>query len=214
MTFIFSKSVVLLASTLIFVLSCGKKDNSTSVSDTGNVGGTEFIKQNSSALSFANGGVTGTGQLVAKLPADEVGGEKNFALSFSLQDRGSLVLDAFSTNTLTNGVKVKFERTAAALKVSIIMGITSVDVSSKFSGVNATGVMTILVDVHNGESPAHVIAWFTNTASSSASNADYESERDEDLGAVPGRGEGTFWGLTLDNATVSQAVAGEVKFED
>jgi hypothetical protein len=199
---------------LLLVVSCGKKSSNSPMPDSGKLGDTEFVIQNSSTLTFATEGMSGSGQVLARLPADELAGEKNFALSFTLQEGGSLTLGAFTTNTLVNGIQLKFERNANALKVSVSKGSVSIDVSSKFSSINASGLISVLVDVHNGESPAHVIAWSTNIENPSASNADYESERDEDLGTIPGQGEGTYWGLILKNAKVSKADAGATRFED
>lgn len=199
---------------ILLLGSCGKKSSGSSTPDSGKVGDTEFVIQNSSTLNFAAEGLSGSGQVLARLPADELAGEKNFALSFTLQDGGSLTLGAFTTNTLVNGIQLKFERNANVLKVVVSKGSVSIDVSSKFAGVNASGLISVLVDVHNGEAPAHVIAWSTNIGNPSASNADYESERDEDLGTIPGQGEGTYWGLILNNAKVSKADAGATRFED
>lgn len=76
-------------------------------------------------------------------------------------------------------------------------------------GVDAAGAITIGVDVHNDESPAHVLVWSGSDFAEDA--AAFNSEGD---GAAPGQGSATFWGLKLAKANVTAATIGDAKFSE
>lgn len=205
-------SIILL---LVFSVACNDDSSPSAQSTSGRIGKTEFVLKDSTSLSFEGSTLKGTGSALAKLPADELAGEKNFKMSFTINDGGSVELIAFSNDSLTNGVGVKFSRAASALKVELTGTENPLNISSAFSDVSAEGTVAVHFDVHNGETPAHVIGWTTATDNPDGSNSKFDSERDEDtFGAFAGKGSGTFWGLVLKDAQVNDADARGVKFDD
>jgi hypothetical protein len=201
---------------LFFVMSCGGDDDSSAdPAKEGLVGSTTFVRQGEATVAFADGFVSGTGKVAAKQPLGDLASEKNFSLAFTLEDGGSLALVGYAKDTLEGGVVMKFERTGAAVKATLSVADQSIDLSPVFTNVNATNEIGVTIDIHNGETPAHVIAWTADIANPDKSNPVYESEGDEpSRGAVPGNGQGTFWGLELAKAKVTRADVGEAKFEE
>lgn len=199
----------------LFTLSCSDEKSESAQEASGRIGETEFVLKDSPNLSFDGASLTGTGSAIAKLPADELAGERNFKMSFTLNDGGSVELIAFSNNALTEGVGVKFTRSANALKVELNEKEETLDISSAFSELSGESTVSIHFDVHNGETPAHVIGWTTSTDNPDGSNSKFDSERDEDtFGAFAGKGAGTFWGLKLNAAKVTEAESRGAKFDD
>lgn len=205
-------SITLLSLSLI---SCSKDEANSAENLTGRIGSTEFIVQDSSDLRFDGVSLRGSGTAIAKLPADEIAGEKNFELTFTLNNGGVVEIKAFGNDLLQNAVGIKFSRTGDTLKVELTNKTTTLDISSAFSQLDANSTLSLHFDVHNGETPAHIIGWTSSIQSPDSSNSSFDSERDEDtFGAFSGKGEGVYWGLSLQDSTVSQANLREVKFED
>lgn len=212
------KRVCAAFASFVLMSACGGDDDSSSPSPTnaaseGKVGSTDLVIQDSPNLRFESNTLVGDGKAAAKQPAGEVSSQRNFALDFTLEDGGSVTLAAYATQALEKGVLVKFTRSANALKATLTANGKDIDLSPVFTNVNASRRIGVLVDVHNNETPAHVIAWTSDIENPSADNPVYESERDEQSrGAVPGNGQGTFWGLVLSKAKVTKADAGDRKF--
>ena len=156
----------------------------------------------SSASSLA-----GSGTVVFNTPLTGIQSKNSYALAFSLGDGGSLTLQANSNNQVASGVALRFSRAGATLNVALISGGAQKDVSSKFAAINASSAMTMQIDVHNDESPAHVIVWSGTDFSESAALLNSEEGGYEAAGA----GNGSFWGLVLANATVTKAQVGAPK---
>ena len=165
---------------------------------------------NAGTLTFSTTEITGTGSLVFASPLTAT--ENSFRPSFTLQDGGKLKLTLYGSNTLTTGISVEFSRNGSVLSVSLKTDSQNQDVSSKFTGIDASTTMTFQVDAHNGESPAHILIWDSSITNFAEDNALLNSE-DSGFNA-PGKGTGTFWGLTLESATVTAVTLGAAKFED
>lgn len=208
----FSASAVV----LFVTASCGGDDGSPSdPSREGQVGSTTFVLQGDGSVSFVDGLVSGTGRIAAKQPLGELASSKNFSLTFSLEDGGSLALAGYSKATLDGGVILKFERTGAAVTATLAVGDVKLDLSPVLTNVDATREIGVTLDIHNNETPAHVIVWTSDIKDPNESNPVYESERDESSrGAVPGNGQGSYWGLELAKARVAKAEVGEPKFDE
>ena len=119
---------------------------------------------------------------------------------------------AFASKTIDEGVALTFSRKGKVLSATLAASGKTVDVSKNFSALDASAEVSVLVDVHNGETPAHVLAWKGDTASPSEQNALFNSEKAGD-GESAGNGKGTFWGLALSKAIVKNAAASDAKFE-
>lgn len=209
------RNALSIALILIFSVSCSDNSSESTKEAAGLIGTTEFILKDSTNLSFDGTTLKGSGSAVAKLPADEVAGEKNFQLSFTLDEGGSLELAAFTNESMLKGVGIKFSRTGENLKVELKNNDATLDISAAFSEVVASELISVHFDVHNGETPAHIIGWTSATPDPDTSNSKFDSERDEaDFGAFSGKGTGTYWGLILQSSQVTQAEPREVKLED
>jgi hypothetical protein len=207
---------LLLASTSVTLLtSCGGDDNSSSEtpsSKEGKVGTTDILLLSESGLTFSGTTLSGSGLAIAKNPLGEVKDDKNLAVTFTVEDGGSLSVRAFASKTLEDGVALTLSRKGTRLSAALSAGGKSVDISKTFSALDASKEVSVLVDVHNGETPAHVLAWKGGTASPSDQNALFNSEKAGD-GESAGNGKGTFWGLVLSKVIVTSASASDAKFE-
>ncbi len=172
----------------------------------------EYVVVNAGTLSATPTNLSGAGSLVFKAPLSQVGSKNSYRVTFTLQDTGSVTLVANSTVALASGVSVKFTRSGNTLNASLITTGGTTDISSRFTGVDASTALTYQVDVHNDESPAHVLLWDSAETSFTTAAARVNSEN-SGLNAL-GQGTGTYWGLVLDKATVTAAVLSTAKFSE
>lgn len=209
-------SLLLLASTSAVVLSsCGGDDDASSASPSskeGKVGTTEVLLLSETGLAFSGTTLSGSGSAIAKNPLGEVTDEKNLAVTFTVEDGGSLSVHAFASKSLQDGVVLTLSRNGTKLLAALVAGGKSVDISKTFVALDASKEVSVLIDIHNGETPAHVLAWKGGTASPSDQNALFNSEKAGD-GESAGNGKGTFWGLVLSKAVVTSASVSDAKFE-
>jgi len=213
MRFFLSLSRACLLAAALLVSSCGSDDASpTAPSAEGTIGATPFLLVSESGLTFADGTLRGTGSAVAKDPLGEIKAGKSLAVAFTLEEGGSLAIKSFASNALEGGVVMTLSRKGKVLSAGLEAAGKTVDVSKTFAALDASTEVSVLLDVHNDETPAHVLAWKGDVAAPSDANALFNSEKAGD-GTSPGNGKGTFWGLTLSKATVKKAVAAEAKFE-
>jgi hypothetical protein len=152
----------------------------------------------------------GSGAVVFASPLNAIQSQDNFDLEFTIAEGGSLSLVTHSDSSLSDGLTVQFERAGTELIASLKAdGAGTGD--NVLSGVDASGPISLSVDVHNNETPAHVLIWNAVNGSYEESEALYNSEDDAD---APGVGKGTLWGLVLRNATLSKVERGEPKFTE
>ena len=189
-------------SSLVLALACSKSSgSSTAAAATTTLSG---------SVQTTGSGYTGSGSLIYNTPLDSIQSGHSWALAFTLQDGGSLTLLSNTNNQLGSGVAVRFARTGAVLSVTLKAAGAETDVSSAFTSVDASGSMSLQVDIHNDETPAHVLVWSGTDFSEGAALLNSEDAGNE----VPGSGSGTFWGLELNNATVSTIERTSPKFEE
>jgi hypothetical protein len=189
----------------LFVLdACGNSDDGATVFSLDGAG---YIVITSGSLQHNSTNVSGSGTIVFNNPLSGISTKHSYALSFEIEDGGSLTLGSHSSNQLANGVNVVMTRNGSILSVIIEAEGAQTDVSALFAGIDASGPITIQIDVHNDEDPAHILAW--TGQSFDEADAIYNSEEDGD---TPGNGAGSFWGLILSNVTVNGAVAEDAKF--
>jgi hypothetical protein len=211
------KSTLRTAAYLSFLtfIGCGKSNETSppSAGLGGKIGTTDFlIPSNNSGIGFVNSAAQGSGLLLAKSPLGEPKEKKNLSLQFSLKENGSVTLQSFSRKELDNGVSVTFFRTKNSLKVTLEAEKKSVDISKNFIAFDGFSEQSFLIDIHNGETPAHVLIWKGDLADPSEANALFNSEKAGD-GESAGNGKGTFWGLVLSQASVKKASVSKAKFE-
>lgn len=168
-----------------------------------------YIKDGSLAFDSNQVHGTGTALFTSQLPD----GGHNFQLAFSLQDGGQVELFTFADNSLRNGVQIKFTRNGSgpgSLKAEISANGNTIDISAvhahggstvSISDLDASVPLMFSMDVHNDESPAHVIIW-EGLEPDAHDEPLYSSEEDE---TVPGKGRGKNWGLRLKDAIVNVA---------
>jgi len=198
-----------------FLSSCGGDDDSSSGTPTskeGKVGSSDFLILSDSGLAFSETTLAGSGSAIANNPLGEIKGNKNLSVTFTVEEGGSLSLRAYASKTLDDGVALTITRKGMLLSAALAAGGKTVDVSKSFSALDASKEVSVLVDVHNKETPAHVLAWKGDTSSPSEKNALFNSEQLVD-GESPGNGKGTFWGLVLSKAVVKSAASSDAKFD-
>jgi hypothetical protein len=169
------------------------------------VGNAEVVLIDSQGLKLENGNAGGSGKILFKETLGTTQGSMNFNLDFQLLDQGHLRLVTFSNSSLLGGVVVSFRRNSNILKVTLQAAGRETDISKSFAKFNASQRIVVNFDVHNAESPAHVLAWSSDIYEPNAANALYNSERAWD-GIAPGNGVGSSWGLALNNATIYKSV--------
>ncbi|KYG68465.1 hypothetical protein AZI87_04245 [Bdellovibrio bacteriovorus] len=134
----------------------------------------------------------------------------NFEVSFTLEEGGRFRVSTFADSQLKNGIDFVFTRQGTKLFVfSSAQGQTQ-EWSSLFNSVDATGVLTFTIDVHNNEHPSHILLWKgSKNASMDHRNTLYNSAEDSlDLNYdnSPGNGFGRNWGFKLEKAQLLKAV--------
>lgn len=188
-------SLVLLLSAASFLASCGK---STSSCDGSSLNGVCYSVVNAGTLQRSAANVSGTGSLLFTDPVGDVTARKNFALTFSLEEGGSIDLVAFSDASLQKGATVRLKRLGSALKAG------APDHESEIPGVATNEkISTVSVDIHNDE--GHLVVF---------SGAEAKLEVEPDEAASIAKGTGTRWGLVLKNATVSSVAVSKNKMEE
>ena len=185
----------------VLAVGCGSSPN-TGTNPTGpgtptptvlKLNGAEYKPIEKGTLESTETTVKGTGSLIFRQPRTEE--DSNFALAFTLEDAGSVTLVANSDAELKNAVKLTFARQGKKLKVILkVADEPEGDLSEEFEAFAADAPLSISVDVHGH---GHVIVWV----------GDGEEQEYAFTARVPGR----LWGLVLDKATVTGAVADKAK---
>jgi hypothetical protein len=208
-TSVFTRGVCAALVTSVFILAsaCGKdSDGDDAGAATGKFAGKDYVVLEQGDLAASEAAISGSGTIAFKDPVGELGAKKDYALTFTLEDGGSLDLVAQADEKLEHGVGVSLRRTGAAL--SVVLAADGEEAAAKtLAGVDAAAAMTLHIDVHNDESPAHVLVWSGTDFSEDAAALNSEAD-----GATPGQGDGTFWGLRLMKASVTAADVGGAEF--
>lgn len=200
------RRTIFLLSTL-FILGCGGGSNpdKNQISHL-NIGITPItVVDGADSLSFNGAGeASGTGSFRATQPIE--GGESSgrlFTFSFSLSPGSTLTLVAFSNINLNSGLEIDFYRpnASSSMQVTARHGGTTKDLSSSFTTMDASQVLTLSVDVHNGENPAHILAW--NDTNGAADEDDFIFNSGVIPNSSPGQGTGSYWGIRLNGAMIS-----------
>lgn len=177
-----------------------------------------------SGLSVSPNSLKGAGAVVFASQFPEIRSGGSVALNFSLEDGGSLTLVSHADSSLGNGFELEFRRLgtgAGSLRVRLRAQGNVRDTVNNFgqdvfSGIDASLPMKLQIDVHNNESPAHVMVWsrlISDDFSEAAAILNTEDEIEKSNGS-PGIGSGLRWGLKLHRADVTGAEPSPPKFEE
>ena len=149
--------------------------------------------------------VSGTGSFIFMNPRAQ--SCNNFKTQFTLEDQGQLVLWTNAQAKLQNGIGIKFVRDGKNLKVFLVGRSADIDVTNRFKGIDASKTLTLFLDVHNSENPAHVVVWNQNLNHGSIR---YNSGSH---GKAPPKGLGNLWGYSIKKAKIVAATAGKPAFD-
>jgi len=175
--------------------------------------GSQKVRVVSGSLNVVSGSIQGSGGLIFDSRYEEFKSGGSYGVDFSIDDGGSLTVVSHSNESLASGFELEFRREGASLKATLRAQGNSWSATNQFAAVNAAGVVRLQMDVHNDESPAHVVVW-----DQTASGDDFSENRailksNEEVDGSPGIGTGTRWGLKLNKATITRAERSEPKFQ-
>lgn len=175
--------------------------------------GSQKVRVVNGSLNVGPGSIQGSGALIFDSRYSEFKSSGSYAVDFSLEDSGSLTLVSHSNEKLAGGFELEFRREGAALKATLRAQGNSWSATSQFASVNAAEVVRLQMDVHNDESPAHVVVWDRVASGDDFAESKAVLKSNEEIDGSPGIGTGTRWGLVLNKATVTRADRSEPKLE-
>jgi len=176
--------------------------------------GSQKVRVVDGSLAVTNGSIQGTGSLIFDSRYEEFKSAGSYSLDFSLEEGGSVKLVSHANENLMNGFELEFRRQgsgAGSLKVALLAQGSAWNAVTNFAAINAAEAIRLQADVHNDESPAHVLVWSRLLGEDFAKEKSVLNSADEVDGS-PGIGTGVRWGLVLNKATVTRAEKSEPKF--
>lgn len=194
--------------TVALTVGCGKVESGKDETTGNRFDGKDYLNVSENQPDATDSALSGSGAVVFKSPLGETGSDKNIRLVFSLTEAGALDLVTHAQESLQNGNTIRLQRNGEILQV-VLVGKDGQTEARPLKNINATGTITLLVDIHNSESPAHILIWGDGQADPDDDNALFNSDADA---TTPGRGTGNFWGLSLKQATVTSASLQEALF--
>jgi len=190
--------------------SCSSNDNKSEGATSFSFGSKDFVIVEQNTLSTSDEQIEGTGSFVAKDALAATLSGNHFQVIGTLKESSTITLSANATDANKSGLQLNFLNSAGTLKVSMEFNGSSVDLSDKFTGKDAEAV-SYHIDIHNDETPAHILIWDGSVNEFSEENALFNSE---DGPSAPGNGAGSFWGMIVNDAKLSKIANGDVKFEE
>ena len=155
------KKIAYLSLAALFAVSCGQDDDKKQENLSSKLNGLKFsLIGGSENLKAKENEVNGHGKLIFNSPLKN--DDNRYSFTLNLLDAGSLELMTNADKNLQNGVSIKFERVSKVLKVFVTANSKSIDISERFKGLDASSELFFALDVHNDESPAHVLIWDQN----------------------------------------------------
>lgn len=202
-------STILLSLSALSV-SCGDSNSTDNVAglSEGSLDGAAYSLTSGAELQKTETELSGSGTILFKNPLGEIGSKDAFLLQFKLEDGGKLELLTHTDNAGKSGVSAVVTRESGVVSIAFAAAAATSD-KKVLEGIDATGEISLLIDVHNDESPAHILVWNGTSGSFSEGNALINSEDDI---TSPGKGSGVYWGLSLTKATVLSASIQAPKF--
>jgi len=204
------KASHLLLPLLLLLASCG--GDYPESEEEGVPFGSDKVRAISGTLDISAGAIQGSGSALFNSRYETFQSGGSYALDFTLADGGSLTLVSHANSSLSGGFELLFRRDGAALKVSLHAQGSSWEATTQFNAIDASGALRLQVDVHNDESPAHIVVWDRATAPDFEDHSATLNSADE-IDGSPGIGSGIRWGLVLGQATVTSAERSAPKLE-
>jgi hypothetical protein len=166
------------------------------------------------SLSVTEAVIRGSGAVIFDSRHSGFQSAGSYALDFSLEEGGSLKVVSHAGDQLEGGFELEFRRSGSgpdSLRVSLRAQGSAWTATNQFAGIDAGQAIRLQADVHNGESPAHILVW------SRAGGEDFSREKAvlnsaEEIDGSPGIGTGARWGLVLERASVTRAILSSPKF--
>jgi hypothetical protein len=181
------------------LVSCSA-GNDSQTNNARRLSGYEYIVMTDSKLSLTDDNVSGDGEIAFKEAVGARSSNRNFQIEFSLEDDGFVKLKAFASSTLSGAIEVTFSRSNDRVSLSVTVDGEE-SMWRELKNLNPRGLIALSIDVHNSETPAHVLIWDIKEKSPTDDNAIFNSDAD---GVLPGNGLGMYWGFALKGATLSK----------
>ena len=183
----------------LFLISCGssvQQSNSSNDQGQNKIGSEDGydVISDEKPEKTDDGTISGSGSMIFTESLGSTDAQRNFQLTATLDEDSSVTVHTFADKKLQNGIDFQFTRKSD--QASIKVNGTPFD--DKVS-LDSSGQFSVSLDVHNNESPAHLII---------------ESAGKELYNGTSGgwsNGGGKFWGLTLDEAEVIDARVDDAK---
>ncbi len=195
---------------LALLNACAESTDSVDITGTLDLG--EFsVVSGESTLTVGDDSISGTGTLVFSEPVTDE--EFNHELTFTLdQDDASLTWVTFSDSDLADGIETRFTRQGTAVGATLLVDNAQETSSITISG-DASSELNYAIESHNSEEPAHMLIFPGDLAGALlGEDALFNSEDDA---PAPGKGTGgKFFGVRLNNATLTRVVGAEARFSD
>lgn len=184
------------------------------------VAGSQFGLVSGTCSMNANREITGSCSIVAASDLGGVNSGSSFALQLRLEDGGSLTLHAFG-NRNQQAFNIRFSRTDANLSVRVEVNGQETNYDTQFRNYDARRTIALQIDVHNDETPVHLLIW--DQSASPRFGLDQKvinslcginnPARDCNNFGLNGRGAGSNFGFTIDNAALLSAIVSAPKYE-
>ena len=199
-----------LSLSLALLSACAESTDSVDIIGTLDLG--EFsVVSGESTLTVGDDSISGTGTLVFSEPVTDE--EFNHELTFTLdQDDASLTWVTFSDSDLADGIETRFTRQGTAVGATLLVDNAQETSSITITG-DASSELNYAIESHNSEEPAHMLIFPGDLAGALlGEDALFNSEDDA---PAPGKGTGgKFFGVRLNNATLTRVVGAEARFSD
>ncbi|MBM3383483.1 MAG: hypothetical protein FJY29_13760 [Betaproteobacteria bacterium] len=169
------------------------------------------ILADASELKIQTNRISGSGKVEFKENMGRLGQNTSHSVSFALSDGGKIVLSAYAQTGLSKGINFEFARAGKTLKVTLMKeGAAPQDASAQFTSINASRVIDLQIDVHNSESPAHILIWNGLEKEFHEDNALFNSAA---TNTAVAQGEGKMRGFALNNAVLFKATVSKPKLD-
>ncbi len=200
------KSFLVIPIIFFALTACGKSDSKNDSKQS--FSGYDYIVKSTSSPVINDGKLTGDGSIAFVEPIGSVTSNKNFKISMTIEDAGFVELKSFTNADLVAGIGLKLSRSGDSLVlVSSADGKDTGPLTIK--GISANAPLSLSIDVHNSETPAHVMIWKSTESAPTDDNALFNSDAD---GEITGNGAGNFWGLSINGSSISSLTMAESVF--
>ena len=180
------------------VVSCNEPKDFQTGSEY-SLNGYSFTILPDSKIDQIDSGVTGTGKIVFTQPLGEVSSSRNIKITLEIPELTFAELRLYSDKNLERGILIRISRLQNVVRIG---SITSDNFTNKSIQLEETAAKSIslAIDVHNNETPAHVLAWPASSAAVTDDNALFNSDADSEM---TGNGASNFWGMVLGGAKIT-----------